>query len=238
MSRTVDELDQALRAAKDRVARAVRALKPKLTLEPEGPEMDECRAAFAEQLALEREVALTKGEEAALLIEWRPQWDTGAPLPYVLASGSRTFLVYRIREPDPAWDGTYANLVDPASEDSEPLAIVEFRRCYAHRFGGSNDEVLEGHPLYGKGLEAYRAHEVKNSSWLAAEQAINSVHSGYRPEYWTKWKHYLLAFHDQYFECLAERYEIELVRSSFRDAVARMAGRLFEKSPADAIGTP
>lgn len=80
------------------------------------------------------------------------------------------------------------------SEGSEPLAIVEFRRCYAHRFGGSNDEVIEG-----------------------------------RPELWARLKHYLLAFHDQYFECLAEGYEVELVRSSFRDAVARMAGRLFEK---------
>ena len=110
----------------------------------------------------------------------------------------------RISEPDPAWDGSYATMVDPASDASEPLAIVEFERCYSHRFGGPNDEVLEGHPLYGRGLDAYRAHEVINSRWLAAEQAINSVHHWYRPEAWTTRKHYLLAFHDECFECLAE----------------------------------
>ena len=106
------------------------ALKPKLTLEPEGPEIEECRAAFAEQFAFERK-----------------------------------------------------------------LASVEFERCYARRFGGSNDEVIEGR----------------------------------RPEHWARLKHYLLAFHDQYFECLAEGYEVELVTSSFRDAVAGVTGRLFEK---------
>jgi hypothetical protein len=117
---------------------------------------------------------------------------------------------------------------DPAAEGSEPLAIVEFERCYAHRFGGPNDEVIEGHPLYGRGLQWCRAHEVINSRWLAAEQAINSVHRGYRPEAWTKRKHYMLAFHDECFECLAEGCKVELARCSFREAADLVTDRLFE----------
>lgn len=190
--------------------------------------MAEFQAAVAEQLRLEREVALAKGEETAVVIDWRPRWDVGAPLPHVLSSGLRTILIYMVSEPDPAWDGSYANLVDPASDASEPLAIVEFNHCYAHRFGGHNDEVIAGHPLYGKGLQAYRAHEVANSRWLASEQAINSVHRGYRPEAWTSLKHYLLEFHDEVFECLTKGYEVQLARCSFREAVDWAAGRLFE----------
>lgn len=220
----MNELERALEAAKARVTRAVAALAPK----HKGGEIEEFRAALDDQLRLEREVALAKGEETALPIDWRPKWDIGAPLPHVLTSGHQTFLIYRISEPDPAWDGSYANVVDPASGSDEPLAIVEFKRCYAHKFGGHNDEVIEGHPLHGKGLQPYAAHQVANSSWLAAEQAINSVHPGYRPETWTKLTHYLLEFHDESFECLAEAYEIQLSRCSFRSAVDWVVARLFE----------
>jgi hypothetical protein len=232
VSLTVDELELALTAAQERVARAVRALASKRTLKADPAnvrEATEYRIAFDEQLRLEREVAQAKGDEVAAVIHWRPRWDVGAPLPYVVSSGSRTFLIYMVRDPDPGWDGTYTNVVDPTSDGSAPLAIVEFERCYAHKFGGSNDEVIEGHPLYGSGLEGYRAHEVLNSRWLATEQAINRVHPGYWPETWTKRKHYLLAFHDEYFECLADGYAVEVVRCTFREAVARVVARLFEK---------
>lgn len=225
MSLSVDELEHALEVAKARVARAVAALTPR----HKGGEMEEFRAALNDQLRLEREASLAKGEETAVLIDWRPKWDIGAPLPHVLASGLQTFLIYRISEPDPAWDGSYANVVDPTSDSHEPLAIVEFKRCYAHKFGGHNDEVIEGHPLYGKGLQPYAAHEVVNSRWLAAEQAINSIHGGYRPETWTKLKHYLLELHDENFECLAEGYEIQLARCSFRNGADWVVGRLFEE---------
>ena len=80
---------------------------------------------------------------------------------------------------------------------------MEFERCYSHRLGGPNDEVIQGHPLNGKGLEAYRAHEIRNSKWLAAERATNSVHSQFREESWTRTKHYFLYFNDECFECLA-----------------------------------
>jgi hypothetical protein len=54
-------------------------------------------------------------------------------------------LIYMAHVPDPNWDGTYANVVDPTSGANESLAIVEFERCYAHKFGGPNDEVIGGH---------------------------------------------------------------------------------------------
>jgi hypothetical protein len=84
-------------------------------------------------------------------------------------------------------------------------------------------------PLYGKGLEAYRAHEVRNSRWLAAEQATNSVHRGYNAASWQDTKHYLLMFHDDCFECLAKGYKVEVVNCSFREAVNRVVERLFEE---------
>jgi hypothetical protein len=61
-------------------------------------------------------------------------------------------------------------MIDPGSDDKEQIALVEFQRCYAHRLGGPNDEVVTGHPLYGRGLQAYAAHRVINSPWIAQEK--------------------------------------------------------------------
>lgn len=119
-------------------------------------------------------------------------------------------------------------MIDPKSENAERLAIVSFKACYGHRFGGPNDEVDSGHPLYGKGLSWYNAHLVHNSMWLMQEEATNSVHSYYDPQSWRKLKHYLLCFHDSVFECLAEGHEIEVVKASFTDALFDAARRVME----------
>src|SRR5436189_5668267 len=93
----------------------------------------------------------------------------------VLASGAKTYLLHRVSEPDHLhWDGTYTTSIDPARPESEPIALVEFLHCRALKFGAPNDEVLSGHPLYGKGLDFYGVHLVANSRWLAELQQINA----------------------------------------------------------------
>jgi hypothetical protein len=129
-------------------------------------------------------------------------------------------LVYILSEPDPAWDGTYANVV--SAEDVSPLAIVHFHRCFGVKLGSPNDEVLHGHPLYGKGLCAYAAHTIAHSRWLAEVQKTNSVHSLYKPETYARLRHYLLAFHDETFECLSESVVIQTVRDSLSSVLRRL----------------
>jgi hypothetical protein len=106
--------------------------------------------------------------------------------------------------------------------------VVHFDICLAHRFGGPNDEVMAGHPLYGRGLAGYDAHLVERSSWVAEQQKINSVHSQYDPERWKSWKHYLFVFHDEMFECIAEGHRIERMRCSFKDALLHCTAAVIE----------
>jgi hypothetical protein len=42
----------------------------------------------------------------------------------------------------------------PGDDRPEPLVLVEFDLCISARPGAPNDEVFEGHPLNGRGLEA------------------------------------------------------------------------------------
>jgi hypothetical protein len=134
-----------------------------------------------------------------------------------------------VHEVDPTWDGTTARVVEPSAEGRERLAVVEFRRCYAHRFGGPNDEVWRGHQLHGKGLDFYRAHVIANSPWIASEQATNKVHPQFRADRWEHLRHYLLLFHDEVFECLAETYAVEETVASFGEVLEQLARRVVSR---------
>ena len=145
----IAELETALRAAQARQSRALHRLG----------DMEEFRAAHSALLQAERNLAAAKGEEHALTVEFPVRWDTGAPLPYLLKNDHRTFLAFFLHEVDPNWDGTYVTVRTPKSALSEKLALVEFERCICTKMGTPNDEVLHGHPLYGKGLARYEAME-------------------------------------------------------------------------------
>jgi hypothetical protein len=212
-------LEEQLRAAQARLDDMLTRMRGKWTTNLN----EEFKVASDQTLAAERELSLAKGEPTAMACEWPFPWDTGAPMPQVLANGQRLILIYLVNEPDPKWDGSNVRIVDTRSSHVEPLAIVHFEHAYEHKFGGPNDEVIQGHPLYGKGLCAYGAHVVANSPWIREVRSINSVHRQYRAESYDSLKHYLLLFHDDMFECLAESYSIRTVRMSFADAIAEAA---------------
>ena len=158
-----------------------------------------------------------------------PEPDAGAPLPAVVADEGHLLLAYLVGEPDPGWDGSYVNVVSP---DSEGLAtaLVEFRRPYAHLFGPPNDEAFAGHPLAGRGLRPYAAFEILHSSWLRRLERMNAVHPRHDPEqFLASRRHFVFAFHDSTFECIAQGYMVHQARGSMRMAVRRMVELLSDK---------
>jgi len=92
--------------------------------------------------------------------------------------------------------------------------------------GSPNDEVFHGHPLYGKGLGGYQPLVVEYSPWIKELEAINSVHSGYRPERWRTFHHYIFGFHDSTFECVAESFTVETRNATIPQVLADVCGKL------------
>jgi hypothetical protein len=156
-----------------------------------------------------------------------PPLNVGAPLPTILADDLHVIVAYRVAEPDPNWDGTYATMVGTGTED-QLVAIVRFRLPRAHLFGPPNDEAFDGHPLCARGLKPYSAAEVKSSSWIRRLERMNAVHPSHKPEYFSKDRHFIFAFHDSTFECIAKGFEVASMRGSMRDAVVHMAELLSE----------
>src|SRR5262245_34088500 len=105
------KLEAQLAQAQARLRSAVEALASRHI----GGEMEEWVAAEEECLAAERALALARGEETALHCPWEVKWDAGAPLPHIIASGRKAYLLYLISKPDPNWDGSYVTMVDPGS---------------------------------------------------------------------------------------------------------------------------
>lgn len=218
---SLQELESQLADARQRIAE----IGKRISLKDQNWRR-EYESANESALNLEREIAEIKGEEYAVPIGFPVNWDTGAPLPYLLRNEHKAFLTFYLYDPDPNWDGTYVNVLDPGDGSEASLALVEFLHCISAKLGSPNDEVLGGHPLDGRGLDAYTAQKVVNSRWIKEIEQINSVHAFYTPEAWRDLNHYVFWFHDTTFECIAESYKVELFRGSMKELLAVVCERL------------
>ncbi|MEZ5994554.1 MAG: hypothetical protein R3C25_02270 [Hyphomonadaceae bacterium] len=221
------DLVRQLKRAEERVERASRALAPK----HKGGEWEEFEAAHDDLLRLERALASHRGESFAEPLDFPVRWDIGAPLPHLVQSDNATYLAFYLGpQAGASQDGSVGygepQVVDSRADDA--LAIVRFDGCVSTQMGDPNDEVFQGHPLYGRGLQGYRPMVVRNSAWINQLQAINSVHSMYDPSRWTDLNHYFFGFHDSTFECVARSFEVEIMNTSMSDALRKMCERLVE----------
>lgn len=98
---------------------------------------------------------------------------------------------------------------DANAPDDLRVVVVSFVRPYAHMFGPPNDEALDGHPLWGRGLGFYGAFRVVDSSWIRGLVKMNSVHERHDPKVFERFEHYILTFHDSTLECVAEGFDFE-----------------------------
>ncbi len=224
MSENLRAIELQLAEAHVRLKAASSALAPK----HQGGEWEEYHAANGEVLRLERELAESGNEPYAVPCDFPVKWDMGAPLPFLLCNDYSAFLTFYVSEPDPDWDGSYVNVVDPASLEDVSLCLVTFKYCVSAKLGHPNDEVFSGHPLAGRGLEGYTAQIVKNSPWVQEVAKTNSIHPYNNPASWASMNHYVFWFHDSTFECLAESFEVELSSEPMADLLSRVQAKLLE----------
>jgi hypothetical protein len=187
-----DQRRDLLRRADDEVRRASRE---------HGRDSPQARAERQRQLGLERSTAAELGLPYAERVDLGVTWDAGTPMP-VLLSGLRTFVAFYLRVRDPLFDGTNRRARDPRADHD--IGVVEFKRMTSVKIGSPNDEVLRGHPLWGSGLEFYRAHEVKNSPWITELMEVDRAQEHFEESQWTGRRHFMLTFHDETLECVAK----------------------------------
>lgn len=117
-----------------------------------------------------------------------PEIMVGAPCPMVLADEHVVHLAYYDTEDD--------------------VALIKFDHCFEFRMGmPAEDQVSKG-PYSGLGIVNFEPHFVENSPWLEELEAryhvVTSFSRGER-----EYVHYVFAFHDRTFECIASNYTVE-----------------------------
>jgi hypothetical protein len=133
-------------------------------------------------------------EDAVVELRNVPWCDPGAPMPALAAADGYLKL-------------GYISLGRDGADDS--IVVVTFDRPYAHFFGPPNDEAFSGHPLADRGLMPYGAYRVEHSSWVRRLERMNRVHPHHRPERFDELTHFILAFHDSTFECVAGGFALD-----------------------------
>lgn len=157
-----------------------------------------------------------------------PQSSVGAPLPVVLSDEHKILLAYLLQNTPASWDGSTVRVLDFETDD-EVSAVVEFKGYATFMLGSPNDEAFSGHPLAVRGLHPYAAFEIENSSWIRKLERMNSVHEYHKPEKFEKYKHFVFAFHDSTFECVAESFDVSIHEGSLESVLPVMQGRLFKR---------
>jgi hypothetical protein len=152
-----------------------------------------------------------------------PQSCVGSPMPFLIVNEHKTFLAYLLQD-SIDYDNPPPDFFE---QKGESIAIVEFEFCSNHRFGSPNDEAINGHPLYSRGLGSYGVYEIQNSSWLRQLEIMNRVHHNHRPETFEKYKHFIFTFHDSMFECIAQSFKIDIHSGSLESCLTEMQKRLF-----------
>jgi hypothetical protein len=95
----------------------------------------------------------------------------------------------------------------PSSGGGE--AEVRFGGVSIFKLGWPNDEVLNTHPLWERGLVPYAFQEVFKSDWVADLERANSIHPGHLPGMFDNSRHFIVTFKDETFECLARTLDVK-----------------------------
>jgi hypothetical protein len=152
----------------------------------------------------------TSGRVVDLQLGYRPEAAVSGAV--LLQTEQFTIVTFNAMEPTPT--GTYA---------TAGTAIVEFRLCSVTRFGYPNDEARAGIPQY-RGV-SYGIYEVVDSSWITELVQLNRHSFPSTPDDHTS-RHFILAFHDSTFECIAEDMTIRVTREPYDRVMASLQERV------------
>lgn len=125
--------------------------------------------------------------------------DFGAPEPIVVSNANKLMISFNVM--DDKWSKTGINA-------NESTIDIRFNRYIHYSFGMPGNETLHEHPYANLGLESSSFYELENSDLIGRLRAIEKGHPYYDSESWTLYKHYIITFHDNMFECIAHGFDI------------------------------
>lgn len=131
------------------------------------------------------------------------EMDYGSPSPTIISSDNELFIAFYADRESISLLPQERNTI----QDSGIFAL-KFKAYLKYTFGLPDNETIHGHPYSKLGMESFSFYELKNSNLIKELQEIQKVHEYYNPLKWETYKHYILTFHDNMFECIAQDFEV------------------------------
>jgi hypothetical protein len=101
------------------------------------------------------------------------------------------------------------------------VALVTFEHPYGHFFGPPHEDAFRGHPLSSRGFRPHKAFEVIHSSWIRRFERMNLADSECDSDRLAGYRHFIFAFHDTTFECVARSFSVSLHQASVAKVLKR-----------------
>ena len=131
------------------------------------------------------------------------EMDCGSPSPMVISNDNELFVAFYANRQTDTVEPHERNMVYDTG-----IFALKFRLYLKYTFGLPSNETIEGHPYYKLGMKSFAFYELKDSDLIKQLESIEKVHPYYTPSKWIDYKHYILTFHDNMFECVAKGFEI------------------------------
>jgi hypothetical protein len=181
--------------------------------------LTEILMAYESLAKAQRELAAAKGEPYAVPYDIGFKQEEINSEPVLLQTNNQTFLTFSTIRQMPDADGKY---------NSGSYAVVECKSCWQTKFGCPNDEALEGHPLYNKGLNGCGVFKVHNSAWI--KKVAEQIWSKFPNTPISNQNHFILTFPDVTFECIADELQATLSSKSYREIFAELTEKIFNQA--------
>jgi hypothetical protein len=152
------------------------------------------------------------------------EMDCGAPSPIVISNENEIVIAFYADEENPSKE-----LQERNSIYDKGVFVLKFKSFIKHSFGLPSNETISGHPYYKLGMRSFSFYELKSSDLIKQLQNIEKVHPYYTSEKWKEYRHYILTFHDNMFECVAKEFEVREENISIYHQATTMLNELFVK---------
>ncbi len=153
------------------------------------------------------------------------QMDTGSPSPIILSTEGDMLILFLTQK-----DQRNVPSIRGKTEYETNVSMMKFTNCLKYTFGSPSNETLHGHPYYQLGLESYAFYEMKDSDMIKELQTIDKIHAYYNFEKWKYYKHYIITFHDNMFECVSTNYEFQEKSALIYNQAENLIGEISAKS--------
>lgn len=155
------------------------------------------------------------------------EMDCGSPSPIIISNDNELIIAfYADKESSLSLSiPTERNMVHDTG-----IFALKFKRYLKYKFGLPGNETIQWHPYTKLGMKSFSFYELKDSNFIRELEDIEKKHPYYNSQKWNLYKHYILTFHDNMFECIAQDFEIRQENISLHNKIALILNELSVKN--------